>query len=52
MTPALESPDPLAADPPFHPSYEDRPDAPDRVFAALDDAQAEHQVDSWARAST
>ena len=32
------------------PSYEDRPDAPDRVFAALDDAQAEHQVAAWARA--
>ena len=28
----------------MHPSYEDRPGAPDRVFAALDDAQAEHQV--------
>jgi glycosyltransferase involved in cell wall biosynthesis len=50
MTAALESPDPLAADPPFHPSYEDRPGAPDRVFAALDDEQAEHQVAAWARA--
>jgi glycosyltransferase involved in cell wall biosynthesis len=50
MEPALESADPLAADPPFHPSYEDRPDAPDRVFAALDDAQTEHQVAAWARA--
>jgi glycosyltransferase involved in cell wall biosynthesis len=50
MTRALEAPDPLAADPPFHPSYEDRPAAPDRVFAALDDAQAEHQVVAWARA--
>ena len=26
-----------AATRPMHPSYEDRPDAPDRVFAALDD---------------
>src|SRR4051812_46449469 len=50
MTPALQSLDPLAADPPFHPSYEDRPDAPDRVFAALDDDQAERQVAAWARA--
>jgi glycosyltransferase involved in cell wall biosynthesis len=47
---AAEAPDPLAADPPFHPSYEDRPGAPDRVFAMLDDAQAEHQVQAWARA--
>jgi glycosyltransferase involved in cell wall biosynthesis len=50
MTQALEHPDPLVADPPFHPSYEDRADAPDRVFAALDDAQAEHQAAAWARA--
>ena len=26
-------------DPPLHPSYEDRPGAPDRIFAALDDAR-------------
>src|SRR4051794_28030324 len=50
FTPALESPDPLAADPPFHPSYEDRDDAPDAVFARLDDAAYEHQVAAWARA--
>lgn len=31
-------------------SYEDRPDAPDRVFAALDDAACERQVAAWARA--
>ena len=36
--------------PPLHPSYEDRPGAPDRVFARLDDADAEHQVAAWARA--
>ena len=47
MTAALEAPDPLAVDPPFHPSYEDRPGAPDRVFAALDDDQAERQVRTW-----
>jgi glycosyltransferase involved in cell wall biosynthesis len=50
MTRALHAPDPLAADPPFHPSYEDREGAPDRVFARLDDAEAEHQVVAWARA--
>ena len=39
----------MAADPPFHPSFEDRPGAPDRVFAALGDAAYEHQVDAWRR---
>jgi len=37
-------------DAPMHPSYEDRPDAPDRVFAALDDDAYEEQVAAWARA--
>jgi glycosyltransferase involved in cell wall biosynthesis len=50
MTRALQAPDPLAADPPLHPSYEDRPGAPDRVFACLDAQQAEHQAAAWARA--
>ena len=50
MTRALEARDPMAADPPLHPSYEDREDAPDRVFALLDDDAAEHQVTAWARA--
>jgi glycosyltransferase involved in cell wall biosynthesis len=51
MTRALDARDPVAADPPLHPSYEDRgPDAPDRVFASLSDEQAEHQVTAWARA--
>ena len=49
MTPAARAADPMAADPPFHGSYEDRPDAPDRVFAALDDAAFEHQVEAWSR---
>jgi glycosyltransferase involved in cell wall biosynthesis len=35
---------------PMHPSYEDRPDAPDRVFAALDDAAYERHVEAWAAA--
>jgi glycosyltransferase involved in cell wall biosynthesis len=50
MTHALHSADPMAADPPLHPSYEDRPGAPDRIFACLADEQAEHQVVAWARA--
>jgi glycosyltransferase involved in cell wall biosynthesis len=37
-------------DAPMHPSYEDRPDAPDRVFAALDDRAYEEHVDAWCRA--
>jgi glycosyltransferase involved in cell wall biosynthesis len=49
MTRALSAPDPLSADPPLHPSYEDRPGAPDRVFAALDAEDAEHQAAAWAR---
>jgi glycosyltransferase involved in cell wall biosynthesis len=50
MTRALEAPDPMRADPPLHPSYEDRPGAPDRVFASLDDEEYERQVVSWCRA--
>ena len=50
MTRALAAPDPMAAHPPLHPSYEDRPGAPDRIFAALDDGQAEAQVAAWADA--
>ena len=37
---------PAGADPPLHPSYEDRPGAPDRSSPALDDAAYEHQVDT------
>ena len=48
-TGAAEAPDPMAAEPPFHPSYEDRRDAPDRVFARLDERQYEHQVETWGR---
>lgn len=50
MTSALAATDPMAADPPMHPSYEDRADAPDRVFGLLDADAAEHQVRAWARA--
>ncbi len=34
---------------PLHPSYEDRPGAPDRVVAALDDREYERHVAAWAR---
>jgi glycosyltransferase involved in cell wall biosynthesis len=36
-------------DAPMHPSYEDRPDAPDPVFAAVDDAAYETHVTAWCR---
>jgi glycosyltransferase involved in cell wall biosynthesis len=48
-TAAAAAPDPLAADPPFQPSYEDRPGAPDRVFAAVDDAAFERLAATWER---
>jgi glycosyltransferase involved in cell wall biosynthesis len=32
---------------PFQPSYEDRPGAPDRVFASVDDAAYERLVEAW-----
>jgi glycosyltransferase involved in cell wall biosynthesis len=35
---------------PFQPSYEDRPGAPDRVFATVDDDAYERLVDVWAQA--
>ena len=44
---AVTAPDPVAAG--FHPSYEDRPDAPDRVFAGVDDADYERLVEIWTR---
>jgi glycosyltransferase involved in cell wall biosynthesis len=49
MSAALDAPDPLLADPPLHPSYEDRPGAADRVFASLSDDVYEHQVAVWSR---
>lgn len=36
-----------AGDAPMHPSYEDRPGAPDVVFAAVDDAAYEAHVAAW-----
>jgi glycosyltransferase involved in cell wall biosynthesis len=54
FAPAIRSADPLshqgdARSAPIHPSFEDRPGAPDRVFAALDDDAFERQVSAWAR---
>ena len=46
---AAEADDPLAADPPFQPSFEDRADAPDRVFAKVDDETYERLVATWER---
>ena len=48
MTAALDAPDPVTAEAPFHPSYEERADAPDRVMCSLDDTAYEHQVAGWA----
>lgn len=46
---ALAAPDPMAASPPMHPSFEDRPGAPDRVLASLGDDVYEHLVAEWSR---
>src|SRR3954466_9595821 len=46
-TEARSAPDPLAADPPFQPSFEDRADAPDRVFASVSDSDYERLVSFW-----
>jgi glycosyltransferase involved in cell wall biosynthesis len=48
-TAAAAAPDPLAADPPFQPSYEDRPGAPDRILAGVDDEAYERLVATWSR---
>lgn len=53
FTDALAAADPMDPGPgiaPMHPSFEDRPGAPDRVFAALDDAAFERQVRAWSAA--
>jgi glycosyltransferase involved in cell wall biosynthesis len=46
-SPALELAEPLSAPVPFQPSYEDRPEAPDRIFAAVDDPAYERLVAAW-----
>lgn len=39
--------DPMAAAVPIHPSFEDRPGVPDRVFATLDEDDYRRQVGAW-----
>jgi glycosyltransferase involved in cell wall biosynthesis len=55
FTAALREPDPARPRDarrlvPMHPSYEDRPGAPDRVFAVLDDLELERHVRAWGAA--
>ena len=50
FTTALHSADPMGTDPPMHPSFEDRADAPDAIMARLDDDAFERQVATWSRA--
>jgi glycosyltransferase involved in cell wall biosynthesis len=53
FTPALDAwqrgEDPLDRPVPLHASYENKPGAPDRVFAAVSPELAVRQVDSWRR---
>jgi glycosyltransferase involved in cell wall biosynthesis len=46
---AVTAPVPVMASPPMHPSFEDRPGAPDPVAAGLDAAAAEHLATEWTR---
>jgi hypothetical protein len=46
-SPALGLAEPLAAPVPFQPSHEDRPGAPDRIFAAVDDPAYGRLVAGW-----
>jgi glycosyltransferase involved in cell wall biosynthesis len=39
--------DPMTATVPIHPSFEDRPGVPDRVFASLDDDDYARQLAAW-----
>ena len=48
-TAARAAPDPLRADMPFQPSFEERPGAPDQVFASVDDDDYERIVAAWER---
>src|SRR5262245_5931610 len=52
FAPALCTPDPLRPPaelgiPPMHPSFEEREDAPDAVFASLDDLDLQLKVRAW-----
>ena len=46
-TAAMESADPSRAETPMHPSFEDRDDAPDAVFAKVGDEIYERLVGNW-----
>jgi glycosyltransferase involved in cell wall biosynthesis len=46
-TEAYQADDPFAADPPMHPSFEDREGVPDRLFAKLGDEDYERLVAAW-----
>jgi glycosyltransferase involved in cell wall biosynthesis len=46
-TESRDADDPLRADPPFQPSYEDREDAPDVVYAKVGDDDYERLVSHW-----
>jgi glycosyltransferase involved in cell wall biosynthesis len=46
-TESRDTDDPLRADPPFQPSYEDREDAPDVVYAKVGDDDFERLVSHW-----
>jgi glycosyltransferase involved in cell wall biosynthesis len=48
-TASASASDPLKADPPFQPSYEDRQDAPDRVMAKVAEEDFERLVSAWER---
>jgi D-inositol-3-phosphate glycosyltransferase len=41
--------DPIAEPVPLHPSFEDRPNVPDRVFAAVSPVLGDHLVSAWER---
>jgi glycosyltransferase involved in cell wall biosynthesis len=44
--------DPIAEPLPLHPSFEDRPNVPDRVFAAVSPTLGDHLVAAWERIVT
>jgi glycosyltransferase involved in cell wall biosynthesis len=48
-TASASAEDPLKANPPFQPSYEDRQGAPDRVLASVGDEDFERLVATWER---
>ena len=41
--------DPVAEPVPMHPSYEDRPDVPDRIFTSVSPELGRHLASAWER---